>query len=100
MHLARTQDPVFFRASQKAAAGEALTEEERWHYGQFFLAILRHFEELHYQRELKLVDDTTWAANLGGMKTFVSPSLAGEILSQNSHMYRQSFVELLYQIRE
>lgn len=60
-----------------------------------FSATLRHFEDMHYQFELGVIDDDTWEANLVGIQGATASLAAKEMWKRCKHMFRKPFVDLV-----
>ena len=63
-------------------------------------AILRHFEDMQYQYELNVVDETTWRANLGGIRGVLLAGSTRELWPECKHMFREEFVTLVESMLE
>ena len=100
IHLALSgvQDEVRRRILAKNRAGEPLTEEEMLHLGSYWTATMRHFEDLHYQRELGSIDDETWHANKNGIALAMSSPWGTYMWEQRVRNFRKPFVTLVNQI--
>jgi hypothetical protein len=84
----------------KIANGEELSREERVQALDWHNRMLRFFENLHYQRELGLLDDEIWRANLTGIVTQCESPLFNYLLpdwgnSAGASTFRSSFVNLV-----
>ena len=84
----------------KFASGEDISETELILLRRSNQMFMRHFEDLHYQRQLGIIDDETWEASLEGIQMVANfPSLEQTInLERSGH--RSSFLELVRSLRE
>ncbi len=62
------------------------------------LATLRHFEDLHYQRSLGLIDTETWDANMRGIRNMCARPGFREIFEEGKFGIRRSFQTLVEEI--
>lgn len=91
---------------QKFAEGEELTPNEREAMGTWANLLLRHFEDIQYQRTFGLIDDEVWESNLRGMAALVKspafrlehPEWPGD--SGIIQSFRTSFVDLIGNIKD
>ena len=89
-----------FELNEKLSAGEELTQEERSRASLIATSVLHHFENLHYQNEIGILDDEIWASNLEGLGNYCSTPIF-QYLNPNwrqgqlAQGYRESFIELL-----
>jgi len=60
-----------------------------------FSATLRHFEDMHYQFELGVIDDDTWEANLVGIQGATASPGARAMWQRCKHMFRKPFIDLV-----
>lgn len=96
--LSGVQDAEYQRIHAKNRAGEPLTEEEMHHAGSYWTAVMRHFEDLHYQRELGSIDDETWHANKSGIALAMSSPWGVYMWEKRVRNFRKPFVTLVNQI--
>jgi len=64
----------------KLAAGQEITPEELRNATEFAGRLLRHYEVMHYQNQIGVLDEEIWENNADGIRSFIS----GEIVS---HLY-------------
>ncbi len=89
----------------KLAAGQELTTEEFSRGLAWIQTIMRYFENLHFQRQLGVLDDEIWQANLNGIGVIcVNPvfhaSYPGWPDGFGPSVFRSSFVNLVTDICE
>ncbi|MDA1372977.1 MAG: hypothetical protein O2971_19800 [Proteobacteria bacterium] len=61
-------DNNYLESQEKIAKGEELSIEEIKNGREFIVRMLRHWENMHFQRELGLLDDEAWEASSRGMQ--------------------------------
>ena len=87
----------------KQYIGEITTEKmndmEKQRAIFIFSMSMRHFEDMHYQHQLGVVDDETWDANKAGVRRFVSTDTGGELWASSKHMFRAGFVKVVDELR-
>jgi len=59
----------------KLAAGQEITTEERRNATEFANSLLRHYEVMHYQNQIGVLDEEIWDNNADGVRSFVSEPL-------------------------
>jgi hypothetical protein len=59
----------------KLAAGQELTPEEERNASEFAGNLLRHYEVMHYQNQIGVLDEEIWDNNANGIRSFVSSPL-------------------------
>jgi len=80
---------------RKLAAGSEISEREREILFVHDMAVLRHFEDLHFQRGVGLIDDETWAANLSGITRRARSPGFDQTFERGKYGLRSSFRALL-----
>ena len=78
---------------------DELSELEKQRAVYAFSMTMRHFEDMHYQRQLGVVDEETWDANLRGAKQLVSTDTGAELWAMSRHMFRASFALVIDELR-
>ena len=56
----------------KLAAGQQITPDELRNATEFVTSLLRHYEVMHYQHQLGVLDAEIWDNNANGVRSFVS----------------------------
>ena len=56
----------------KLAAGQEITSEELRNAREFADRLLRHYEVMHYQDQIGVLDEEIWKNNADGIRSFVS----------------------------
>ncbi len=92
-------------AQAKILAGEELEEEELLGVQEFIGRMLRHFENLHYQYRLGVLDEEIWETNLRGVSAIRNTPLFDLIYPEwpndlAASFHNDTFVELLESLRE
>ena len=59
----------------KLAAGKEITPEELRNAKEFADRLLRHYEVMHYQNQIGVLDEEIWINNADGVRSFVSGPL-------------------------
>jgi len=97
IHLATLgiQDEKYQQILKKNRTGESLSENELLHAGSYWTAAMRHFEDLHYQRELGAIDDDTWRANRAGIARSMSVPWGIYMWKERARNFREPFVALV-----
>ena len=65
-----------------------------------FSMYMRHFEDMHYQHRLGVVDNDTWEANQRGARQFVATETGSELWRLCQHMFREDFVNTMNDLRD
>ncbi len=82
----------------KLAAGQEITPEELRNATEFADRLLRHYEVMHYQNQIGVLDEEIWNNNADGVRSFVSGPILNHIYPDwpNSGIalrLRKSFVD-------
>jgi hypothetical protein len=85
--------------NEKFVAGESLSSAELGKLRSFNRIRIRHFEDLHYQRLLGIIDDETWEANLIGISNVVNDPTFDATIDLDSSGFRKSFKELMLSLK-
>lgn len=93
--LSQATDPTYMAIREKVRQGEDLSDEEMHHAAIYWLAFMRHFEDLHYQRKAGVIDDDTWHANLAGIRASFEAPWSKRLWRDRHRMFRKSFVDLV-----
>ena len=72
-----------------------MSKLERQHVTLVFSMQMRHFEDMHNQHELGVVNKETWEANERGIRQLVSNNSGGELWDSCRHGFRTGFVQLV-----
>ena len=80
---------------RKLEAEEELSDVESETLFVHDISVLRHFEDLHYQKSLGIIDDETWSANLSGIKNRVKSKGFSRSYEQGKFGLRSSFRKLI-----
>lgn len=95
--LSQALDPTYMAIRDKTRRGEELSDQEINHASVYWLAFMRHLEDLHYQRKVGVVDDDTWHANLAGIRASFEAPWAERLWRERHRIFRKSFVDLVNQ---
>lgn len=82
----------------KLAAGQELSSEELQNATEFAVSLLRHYEVMHYQNQIGVLDEEIWENNADGVRSFVSGDLFGYLYPDWPNRgialrLRQSFID-------
>lgn len=89
----------FAAAAAKARSGHALSATERQVLRSMSQMVLRHFEDLHYQYAIGVIDEETWLANTEGMKTaFLNPAFEA-VWEESRSQHESRFAEFVDGLR-
>jgi hypothetical protein len=84
----------------KISRGETITVTEGQVLDNQFQMWMRHFEDLHYQHEIGVINDETWEANMEGLRWTMSTRPFNRNRPQVQRLFRPGFVELVEQLSE
>lgn len=93
--LSQATDPTYMAIREKVRLGEELSEQEINHASVYWLAFMRHLEDLHYQRKAGVIDDDTWDANLAGIRASFEAAWSKRLWRDRHRIFRKSFVDLV-----
>ena len=78
----------------KLEAGEELTPAEAARGSAFLVSTLRHFENMHYQNQIGILDDEIWQSNLRGLGEICNSSLFKALRPEwNNGVGAQAYIE-------
>lgn len=90
--------------TRKLENGEALSDEEFGRAKEFADRLLRHYEVMHYQNQLGILDSEIWVNNADGIRGFMDDPIMNHVypnwpVEGISLRMRQSFVDFTMEFR-